>query len=86
MKFFMVTLYFTVFSSMDKLAMVTRINQLKKDHPELYEALAALQSNNKKHCSTCIQTDIHVENFSVKSTSNPKIKTMFQYYTWITYL
>lgn len=47
MKFFMVTFYFTVFFSMDKLSMVTRINQLEKDHQELYEALAALQSNNK---------------------------------------
>lgn len=82
----MVTFYFTVFSSMDKLAMVTRIHQLEKDHQELYEALAALQSNNKKHCSTCTQTDIHVENFSVESVSNSKNKNIFQYYTGITYL
>lgn len=66
--------------------MVARIHQLEQENRELHETLAALQSNNKKRCSTCTQTDVYVEHFNVESVSNSKIKNLFQYYTGITYL
>lgn len=82
----MLIFYLTVFSSMDMLAMVARIHQLEQENRELHETLAALQSNNKKRCSTSTQTDVYVEHFNVESVSNSNIKNLFQYYTGITYL
>ena len=79
---------FSVFSSMDMLAMGTRIHQLEKENQELRAALAAYQSNKQSVRSTSTQTNlnIHVENFSVETVSNSKIKNLFSYYTGITYL
>ena len=66
--------------------MGARIHQLEKENQELRAALAAYQSKRQSVRSTSTQTNIHVENFSVESVSNSKIKNLFQYYTGITYL
>ena len=68
---------FSVFSSMDMLAMGARIHQLEKENQELRAALAAYQSKRQSVRSTSTQTNIHVENFSVESVSNSKIKNLF---------
>lgn len=60
--------------------------QLEQENRKLHETLAALQSNHKKRCSTCTQTNVYIEHFNVESVSNSAIKNLFQYYTRITYL
>ena len=67
-----------------KLAIGARIHQLEKENRELRADHAYLTKKQRVRCKST-QTNIHVENFSVESVSNSKIKNLFQYYT-ITYL